>query len=365
MNASLDEKLSQVEWGEYKIEYLFDSSNGDFDIQKTHINGKGEYVITAGLKENGILGKSDIAAKVFDEKTITVDMFGNVFYRNFKYKMVTHARVFSLKPKISFNEHIGIFISSAFHFLSKNFGYENMCSWSKIKDDIIKLPTKNGDIDFDFISNFIAELEAYLLSCGLHDYELNQEEKKALQDFDTLKWKEFDVINIFNVKNTRNILSSQITSNNGNTPYLCASGENNSVSSYITYDENYIDKGNCIFIGGKTFVVSYQKDDFYSNDSHNLALYLKNEKTVTRNNQLYMTACIIKGLRHKYSWGDSVSNKKIQSDTFFLPVKDCNDTIDYEYMEILISAIQKSIIKDVVLYADKKIKATKEVIFKK
>jgi hypothetical protein len=34
-------------------------------------------------------------------------------------------------------------------------------------------------------------------------------------------------------------------------------------------------------------------------------------------------------------------------------------------MEILISAIQKSIIKDVVLYADKKIKATKEVIFKK
>mgnify|MGYP004524795659 FL=1 len=43
-----------------------------------------------------------------------------------------------------------------------------------------------------------------------------------------------------------------------------------------------------------------------------------------------------------------------------LPVYDKD--IDYEYMETLISAIQKLVIKDVVLYADRKINVTKKVI---
>lgn len=43
-----------------------------------------------------------------------------------------------------------------------------------------------------------------------------------------------------------------------------------------------MDKGNCIFIGGKTFVVTYQEKDFFSNDSHNLTLRLKEESKGVR-----------------------------------------------------------------------------------
>lgn len=35
---------------------------------------------------------------------------------------------------------------------------------------------------------------------------------------------------------------------------------------------------------------------------------------------------------------------------------------DYDLMQIFISAIQKLVIKDVVLYADRKIEATREVV---
>lgn len=38
---------------------------------------------------------------------------------------------------------------------------------------------------------------------------------------------------------------------------------------------------------------------------------------------------------------------------------------DYKYMETLISAIQKLVIKDVVLYADSKIAETKNIIQKR
>ena len=350
--------LKNVEWGEFKLYDLFESSNGNYDIQKEHINDKGTYVITAGLTNNGILGKTDVEAKIFDDKTITVDMFGAIFYRQFKYKMVTHARVFSLKPKFGITDNQGIFLSNSLHFLNKKFGYENMCSWVKIKSEKIQLPIKNGKIDFDFMENFIANLETerikklddYLIANGLKDYTLTAEEKQVLKDFEKQKFGEFNVIDVFDVKNTKSILSRDIIENSGDTPYLCASTENNAISSYISYDEKYLDKGNCVFIGGKTFVVTYQEKDFYSNDSHNLALYFKNK--ITKLNQLYLATCINKSLGHKYSWGNSISKAKIQSDKVSLPIKD--NQPDYELMDTLISAIQKLVIKDVVLYVNDK-----------
>jgi Type I restriction modification DNA specificity domain len=154
-----NDKLNKVEWGKYRLGDLFESYNGDYDIKKEHINDKGNYVITAGLTNNGVLGKSDIKARVFSKNTITVDMFGYAFYRTFSYMMVTHARVFCLQPKFEISENQGLFLANSLHFLNKKFGYENMCSWAKINNVSIHLPTKNGEIDFEFMESFIAELK--------------------------------------------------------------------------------------------------------------------------------------------------------------------------------------------------------------
>ena len=206
--TSLNDKLKNVKWGEFILEEIFDSSNGNFDIQKEHINGKGNYVITAGFTNNGILGKTDVEAKIFENKTITIDMFGAVFFRQFKYKMVTHARVFSLKTKFKITDNQGLFLANSLHFLNKKFGYENMCSWSKIKSDKIQLPTKNGKIDFEFMDNFIQELETeriknveqYLVQTGLKDYKLTIDEENVLNDFTkgNVKFGDFTYKNIFN-----------------------------------------------------------------------------------------------------------------------------------------------------------------------
>lgn len=48
-----------------------------------------------------------------------------------------------------------------------------------------------------------------------------------------VKWGEFRLTDIFVVKNTSNLLASDIIAGSGETPYLCASSENNAVSSYI------------------------------------------------------------------------------------------------------------------------------------
>ncbi|ASX26934.1 restriction endonuclease subunit S [Candidatus Williamhamiltonella defendens] len=323
--------------------------------------------VTAGESNEGVSAFIGNNVTVFSENTTTIDMFGSAKYRNYKYGADDHVAVVHTE-KLS--RHAAIFITSAIHKSS----YTGMFDYgrnfyAKDADQLnIFLPSKNQQPDYEFMENYIAELEAeriaeleaYLTAAGLKDYNLTIEEQQALDNYNDLIFNEFNVVDIFDVKNTGNILSRDIKQNSGSTPYLCASSENNGVSSYISYDKRYLENGGCIFIGGKTFVVSYQENDFYSNDSHNLILSLKDKNGKTKSTQLYLATCVHKSLNHKYSWGDSISNKKIQKDTISLPSK--SNHPEFSSMEILISAIQKLVIKDVAQYADQKIATHKKVV---
>lgn len=147
--AKESEPLPEGGWWKEGREFifsdLFTSQTGDTDIQKKDINGKGCYVVSAGLSNHGIIGKTDREAKVIDKNTITVDMFGNAFYRDTKYKMVTHARVFALSPKFEMTEGRGLYITSCMSYLTKKFAYSNMCSWNKIQDLPLCLPIQTDD----------------------------------------------------------------------------------------------------------------------------------------------------------------------------------------------------------------------------
>ena len=163
------------------------------------------------------------------------------------------------------------------------------------------------------------------------------------------KWGEFKITDIFDVKNTHNILSNEIVENSGNVPYLCASAEKNGVSTYISYNDDLIDKGNCIFIGGKTFVVTYQENDFFSNDSHNLALYLKFSEKRKKDVQIFIASCITRSVGYKYSWGNSISHKKIQNDYVSLPITPENK-IDFDFMEAFIRELEEERIRELAAY---------------
>ncbi|WP_202818577.1 restriction endonuclease subunit S [Clostridium botulinum] len=383
IDAPLNEKLQKVEWGEYDIGDLFEKikvKSLKYKTAELPSEAINEFVLpalTAGVQNQGL---NNFVPK--DNATILKNVIsvsangantGATFYQNKEFTVLQDAYAIKWKytNDLLTDNHYLYLTCSISKTIFGNYEWTNKAGWERIKSEKIQLPIKNGKIDFKFMETFIAELEAermveleaYLLVTGLKDYTLTAEEKQVLDDFENVKFEEFNVVDLFDVKNSRNILSKDIIENSGETPYLCASSENNAVSSYISYDKKYLDKGNCIFIGGKTFVVTYQEKDFYSNDSHNLILSLKNEEEKSKLNQLYLVTCINKSLGHKYSWGDSISNKKIQTDKVSLPAK--NQQPYYAIMETFISAIQKLVIKDVVLYANKKLDATKYVVNKK
>ncbi len=79
--------------------------------------------------------------------------------------------------------------------------------------------------------------------------------------------------------------------------------------------------------------------------------------------QLFLVTALKTSLGSKYEWGNSISNKKIQSDIVMLPIN--SDRLpDYQLMNEYIKVLQKIIIKAVVEWKDRQIKATKDIVTK-
>lgn len=162
---------------------MFSAQTGDTDLQQKDINGKGTYFINSGVEGQGIKGKTDRKAKIFGSNTITIDFWGNAYYRDFEYKMATHNHVFSLTGDVIKNRIVGLYIVTTMSYMKKLFSYNNMGTWSKIKEQYIHLPvTQTGKIDFAFMESRIREMEAYLKVAGFDNCELTEEEKKAVEN---------------------------------------------------------------------------------------------------------------------------------------------------------------------------------------
>lgn len=139
---------------------LFSSSTGDVDLQQKDINGKGVFLINSGVDNRGIKGRTDRKAKIFPANTITIDFWGNAYYRDFEYKMATHNHVFSLTGKIIKNRLVGLYLIGRLAKLPTLFSYNNMATWNKLRVLTVTLPvTPDGEPDFDYMERYIRAIE--------------------------------------------------------------------------------------------------------------------------------------------------------------------------------------------------------------
>ncbi|MFA4811651.1 restriction endonuclease subunit S [Helicobacter pylori] len=392
MIGPLSSQLNAIKWGEFRLGDLFEIEKTLSFNKDALTQGQDYDYITRTSQNQGVLQTTGFvnAENLNPPFTWSLGLLQmDFFYRKKSWYAGQFMRKITPKTEIEnkINLRIAHYFTTLLNALKRPLLSVLVRDIDKtFREQKIQLPLKPTaktqtleDIDFDFMEKFIAELEqcrlaeleqcrlaelqAYLKATGLENTTLSSDEENALNVFNNsmLTWQSFKIVDIFEVKNTRNILARDVVKDSGTTPYLCASKENNAVNSYINYNADFLDKGNCIFIGGKTFVVTYQQKDFYSNDSHNLALYLKDTHSKTKLNQLFIITCIYKALNNKYSWGDSISNAKIQNDSILPPITQ-DGGIDFNFMRTLINALMKQTIHGVAEYCSAKIQATKEVI---
>ena len=229
-------------------------------------------------------------------------------------------------------------------------------------ESIIYLPVKNEKIDFDFIEEFVAELEAqhikeleaYLNVTGLKDYELTQEEIKAIENYDSINWELFNLKNLFG-NSTRGKRLKSADRVKGNLPFVTAGETDNGISDFIGNNIQIFDSNTTtIDMFGSAKYRNYQ----YGADDH---IAVVHTEKIPKLASIFFISSIHKSSHNgQYNYGRNFYAKDADILNIMLPQKDKKP--DYHYMSKIISAIQKLVIKDVVKYSDMKIKATKKVI---
>ena len=323
-------------------------------------------VYSSDTSNNGIIGYTNREAEfiVSHENPIYL-VFGdhtrslNIVFHSFN--VTDNVKVLSLKD--SYSIKILLYIISSWQKGVPNLGYSR--HWSIAKKVLFKVPVKNGVIDFAFMENFIAELEAeriaeleaYLQATGLQDYTLTKEEEKALQVFEGVMFEEFTYQNIFNkiIQGRRLRKEDQIS---GTIPFVMAGTTNTGVVNYISNPVASFPKNSItIDIFGNTF---YRNYDFGAGDD--TGVYWNDEKEYSKEIMLFCATAMEKSLFGKFSFGKKLRSSQSVDFKMFLP--STQGVPLYAYMEVFIRAVQKLVIKDVVQYADRKITATREVVTK-
>lgn len=388
IDASLNEKLRRVKWGEYKLGELFEicSSKKIFhanelpEIYESKVSGSFPYVVRS-TQNNGVKGyikenydyANDGGTLSFAQDTFSV------FYQKEKY--FTGNKVKILKPLFNVkNENVLIFIVAGCNNSLKALSWGMGSTVETIENFIIQLPqTENGKIDYEFMETFVAklqfrrvaELEAYLSATGLKDYTLTKEETEAYHSLFTHKsWGKYKLGDLFTKIKTNSLhyKTSDLPSVSDNIyclPALTAGIQNQGLNNFVPY-ENATVLQNVISIsanGANTGATFYQSQKFtVLQDAYAIKWIYTNNK-LTDKQYLFLTGSISKAIYGTYEWTNKAGWERIKNNAIFLPQTE-NGKIDFEYIELLISAIQKIVIKNVVLYADKQIAKTQKVINK-
>ncbi|MDU6877860.1 MAG: restriction endonuclease subunit S [Clostridium botulinum] len=369
--------MSNVQWGDYRIKDLFyvegtkSLDSNAIDFTETGINFVGRT-----SENNGIQGKIQMRSfKPNNPFTITATVIGNYKYVKFqKEPYYCSQNINKLTPKRiieRWNEKIAYFmIASIQNFVSLYDGQQGGYKLEDIKNHVIELPLNNKNIDFEFMENFIheletervGELESYLTAEGLKDCELTEEEERAINSFNEVEWKEYQMKFLFERIKTKKLpYKAKELPREPREEYILpclTSSFMNQGLNYFAPKENATILKNVISIPSNSDVYRayFQSRDFTVLSDAYAIKWIYDDKDLSKNQYLFTVQCINKVTDlPKYSYKNKLGGWNVVRNKFIsLPTK--NNKPDYEYMETLIYAIKKLVIKDTVKWVSKKSK---------
>ena len=340
-------------------------------------------LISNSSTENGVMGFSNLEPNnkgntiTCSDTTIGAD---TMFYQEKDF--IGYSHIQNLVPKFEpFNRAIASMIISACRVATSTlYDYGNKFNRDSMNKTKIHLPTQNGKIDFAFMEQFIAELEAeriaeleaYLRVTGLSDYILTEEERAVLEAFRNgkiswggvklldkqqvkdIEWRVFNLEKLFG-KSTRGRRLRSQDRISGNLPFVTAGEANEGISDFIGNDVIvFSENTTTIDMFGSAKYRNYK----YGGDDHIAVVHTEN---LPKYAAIYVTTAI-----HKVSYAGQFSYSRNfyakDADNLNISLPSLQGKPMYDYMEVFIRAVQKLVIKDVVQYAERKVAATRAVV---
>ena len=205
---------------------------------------------------------------------------------------------------------------------------------TRLRKSKIYLPVdSNGNIDFQFMSSFMRQIENDILGTTLSVFKNRLKDNKlSVSDLGGVIWAEFYIRDIFPcmvVGKSKGL--NHLKKNDSGISYLGATNQNNAVLSFVVPVDSLIQKGNCIaFIrngeGSMGYSV-YKSEDFIATSDMTLAY----SEYLNKYTGMFITT-IADRIRGKYNFGYKRSATRLAKEVLSLPVTS-EGVPDWDFME--------------------------------
>lgn len=333
--------IDTTKWMNFRIGSLFDIEKGT-RLTKANMEAGTIPFVGASSINNGITGYIANEGHVHPGNLITITYNGSVgvaFYQEHKFWASDDVNV--LYPKgFTLDRYLAFFFIPLLQKAGQKYVFADKWKISDMKNDFIRLPVdSNQQPDFAYMVTEMQNREA-AVSSSLTKLQ-SAKKLQNCNSVDVSSWKPFKLGDLFDFKNTGNVLLKDVISDENGVPLVTAGFSNNGVVNRVAPHGLELVEGNCIFVGGKTFSLSYQEKEFISNDSHNFVMRLKSEEQ-SENVYLFLLTVLKVSLAHKYTWSDAVTVKRIKDESIVLPSK--KNLPDFKFMDEEVENKKRSIV---------------------
>ena len=239
-----------------------------------------------------------------------------------------------------------------------------------MKEETITLPTySNWELAYEYMENYIKEIEAYhikeieayLQSTGLSNYELTRDEMESLKTITQGGGRKFRLDELFEIKPSKydDITNALLLENNWKTPVISNTNVLNWTMWYSNYDS--LNEWNILTCSDTTIwadTMFYQEKSFIGY-SHIQTLIPK--ERFNKLIAMFIISLVRKATWNAYSYWTKFNRKAMWNTEIILPVNSDNQ-INYSLIETYIKATQKLVIKDLVEHINKKIETYNKVV---
>lgn len=374
-------------WEQFEIKQLFEKIKVN-SLPYSAQDLKGKYdekynlpALTAGVENQGLAYFVPREGSTILNNVISVSANGAntgvMFYQSKDFTVLQDSYAIKFIGKELNSLEYLYFLSALQKSIRFRYDWSNKAGWERIKHEFITVPVTNNEIDFSYMEKYIEELEAlrieeleaYLLATGLKDYKLTKYDENILDRFDKLNDNGLDRIRLekildwqVGIKEIDPLKLNLLYQDGEKYPFYGQATENNGIINYISLKKEVLNNKYSkptILIHSNNQNIVYLETPFYLKDGHGATSVLQN-KNMTHKSALYFMGAIKKVIKERFDYNSKATKVGLKNTIIELPVYD--KVVDYKFMEDFITVVQKLVIKEVVLWADKRIEATRQVI---
>ena len=338
-------KLTDVEWGEFKVGDIFEIFTGSLiDNPKSGTIPR----ITATDVNNGVAmftSRYEEKARYFSN-FISVSFLGSVFYH--KDTVSLDMKIHGIKPcRYELKSESALFLIPLIKNFSFKYSYGYQLSTRILVNQKLKLPIDfQGQPNWQFMEDYIKQEQKQQAQKIIDYYDRKLVELAGdVVGLDKVEWKTFRFTEVFQeIQRGKRLTKANQT--DGPTPYISSTSENNGVDAFIGNNtgvrkfEDVLTLANSGSVGS-TF---YQQFEFVASD-HVTALKSENADKYA---YLFLST-VVKRLEEKYSFNREINDTRIKIEKVILPA-DKEGNPNFQYMSDFVKKLEFDKVQEVLEY---------------